>query len=246
MKQEQQQQAQQLYFQTDLSKTEIAGRLGISRRTLHLWIRQNNWEEIKKNGENIPSFLKENCYHVFGTYSTQLLSAGREGQPISVPEVNALYKLSLMINNFKTKGALNESLEAYALLSESIVSKDPQLAKAIQPHIDDCITCHAAQTGARKRSAISRSAPVSEDARREAHLDEEDIREWRSQESKKESTIPPAPAPTGSPENNNALPKAQPQPVPVKVPEKNLRQLLRGTATTGPSKALRPVHTAAA
>ena len=51
MKQEQQQQAQNLYFQTDLSKAEIASMLGISRRTLCYWVPDYNWDHIKKSAQ---------------------------------------------------------------------------------------------------------------------------------------------------------------------------------------------------
>ena len=73
MKTEQQQQAQHLYFQTDLSKSQIAETLGVSRRSLHYWIRQNDWERIKTSGQHIPSFLAENYYALIGGLMDEIL-----------------------------------------------------------------------------------------------------------------------------------------------------------------------------
>ena len=113
MKLEQQQQAQYLYFQTDLSKTEIAQSLHISRSSLHHWIRLNNWERLKKNADHMPSSLAENCYHVFGDLTDSLLSHERIGYPVTAQEANTMYKLVLTINKLKTRNTLNESMEMF-------------------------------------------------------------------------------------------------------------------------------------
>jgi len=238
MKLEQQQQAQRLYFQTDISKTQIAETLGISRRSLHNWIRENNWEQIKKNAEVIPSFLAENCYQILGNLTGHLLSADRLGQPATIQEVNAVYKLTLTISKLKAKNTLNESMETLAWFTESVEAKDPELAQKLQPHLEEYIAAHAKkgtnQYWKSKLSAIEKNTVNTETEERERQLDMEDLMAW-SQPQNTEAATPPV-------TNNLVLPKATAVPaqsVPQNKPNKSIREMLRGTATTGPAKALR-------
>src|SRR4051812_23182116 len=130
MKLDQQQQAQTLYFQTDLSKTQIAEHLGISRRSLHYWIKQNNWERIKQNAQHIPSMLAENCYRLIGGLTEEILSPDRAGKPVTSQEASAIYKLTLTINKLKNRGTVNEHIELFGWFLDDIAARDPKLAQA--------------------------------------------------------------------------------------------------------------------
>src|ERR1022692_1695098 len=111
MKLEQQQQAQQLYFQTDLSKSEIAGLLGISRSSLHSWVRENQWDRIKKSAQNMPSLIAENCYMIMSHLTDSILSETRIMRPVTKQETDSLKSLSTTIKNLKNRSTVNESLE---------------------------------------------------------------------------------------------------------------------------------------
>ena len=248
MKLDQQQQAHRLYFQTDLSKTQIADAVGISRRSLHNWIRDNHWEQIKRNAEVIPSFIAENCYQVLGNLTGHLLSADRLGQPATIQEVNAIYKLTLTINKLKAKNTLNESMETLAWFTESVERKDPELAQKLQPHLDEYITARAAkgttQYWQSKIAAVDKhTQPHTEATDAEMRLDMEDLMAW-SQPENAEPTVPQASSNSAAPKAS-AIPSSQAAPQPGKA-GKSLRDMLRGTATTGPSKVLRQTHSAAA
>lgn len=114
MKQDQQQQAQRLYFQTDLTKTEIADALGISRRSLHYWVKDNQWDRLKKSAEHMPSLLAENCYLIMAKLQEHILSELRTMKPPTPQEINSLHKLTLTIRNLKGRSTLNETLEMSA------------------------------------------------------------------------------------------------------------------------------------
>ncbi len=79
----QQVQAKRLYFQSDLSKTEIAEMLGIPRRTLHYWIREKNWDRIKRSAAHMPFLLAENVYHIISRFTQQLLGEDCVARPIT-------------------------------------------------------------------------------------------------------------------------------------------------------------------
>jgi hypothetical protein len=260
MKLEQQQQAQRLYFQTDLSKTQIADALGISRRSLHYWIRDNNWERLKKNVQHIPVTLAENCYYIMGHLTNSILSEGRADNPVTPQEVNMLYKLTLTINRLKARSTTNESMETLARLTDNINKSDPKLAADLQPHINDYIAVCAgtdANTFIPDRFNSSAHIPEARQNSEEENLDREDLAAWAEEAGDSTRTqhpvtnqpahapvsAPPAPEPAlNSEKEKSELPVQF-----VKPPkfDTDIRKQLRGTATTGPSKNFRR-HTAAA
>lgn len=181
MKLDQQQQAQHLYFQTDLSKSEIANMLGVSRSTLHYWIHQNNWEILKKNADYMPTCLAENCYRILGHLSDSLLSEERNGKPATPQEINSMYKLTITINKLKTRSTLNESMELLKFFTESIEKEDQVLAEMIQPNINKYISSRAAQKPTRYMSEKFNGKgyiPKKEQLDAEAKLDDADLMEW--------------------------------------------------------------------
>jgi Putative ATPase subunit of terminase (gpP-like) len=144
MKLDQLQEAQNLYFQTDLTKSEIAQQLGVSRRTIQYWVAQYDWARQKKNAEQMPTFLAENCYHIISNLQNNILSEDRVGQPVTLPEVNMLYRLTLTVNKLKTRATLNENMEAFLRFSENIEAENPGLAEQIAPYINKYIAAEAA------------------------------------------------------------------------------------------------------
>lgn len=144
MKHEQQQQAQYLFFQTDLSKTEIADQIGISRRSLQYWVKQNNWDRIRQNARHMPSLITEKCYHILSNYADSLLSVERKDNPPTSKEIDSMYKLTLTLNKLKGRASLNESMESIGWLMESINASDPALANQVMPFVSNHISNRAA------------------------------------------------------------------------------------------------------
>ena len=93
MNNEQKIKAKDLYFQTNLTKTQIAESLQISRTALYNWIKTENWERLKFSAEHIPAVLAENCYHILGTLTEHHLYT--EGEEVEHFEESArLYLFS--------------------------------------------------------------------------------------------------------------------------------------------------------
>jgi hypothetical protein len=136
--------AQKLFFQSDLSKTEISEMLGIPRRTLHYWIREKNWDRIKRSSAQMPSLLAENIYHIIARFTQQLLGEDRINRPITHKEADTLHKLTLTIGKLKTRNTLNESMEMFGLFMESVNQKSPEMAQQLVPFVDDYISGRAA------------------------------------------------------------------------------------------------------
>jgi len=144
MKQEQKQQAQHLYFQTDLSKAEIADFLGVSRSTLNTWASDNNWDRVKTSSEHMPSLVAENCYMVLAKLTENILSEYRVMRPITKDESITMRNVATTIKYLKNRSTVNENLEMMACFIDHVNSKDPQKALEVKPLIADYIASRAA------------------------------------------------------------------------------------------------------
>ena len=172
MNNEKQTQARNLFFQSDLSRTEIAQVLGIPRRTLHYWIRQNNWDRQKECADIMPSFLAENCYKVIDRFTQQLLAA----ETITHKDAEALHKFTITVNKLKNRATLNENMEIFGHFMDSVNQKSPEMAQIISPYIEEYI-------GAQSQNNTNKFKPVKkttspEEIARELELDQEDLKAW--------------------------------------------------------------------
>jgi len=188
MKAEQQKQAESLFFQTNLSKTEIAQIIGVSRRTLHYWVQQNNWDRIRESAQVMPTALAGNCYLILARLQDSILSPERADKPVTLQEVNTMHRLTLTIGKLNKRGALNENLELMTYFLEFAHNHDPRMAELLKPVVDEFIRTRAAE--------YSVAAPVSTPPKgspTEAQLDLEDLAAWAEADLNKEPLSQPAP-----------------------------------------------------
>jgi len=136
MNNEKQHQAKNLYFQTDLTKTQIAGLLNVSRRSLHYWIRENNWDRLKRSANHLPAMLAENCYMIINQFTESLISENRVMRPITHLEAETLHKLTLAVRKLKNHSTLNESMEMFAHFMERVNKESPALADQLMPFVN--------------------------------------------------------------------------------------------------------------
>jgi len=140
MKNEQKQQAKHLYFQTDLSKTEIAGRLGINRRTIMLWCQEGNWDRLKQSAQHLPSMVAEKCYYLLDQLASYHLAESGVMSTFTHKDADAINKLASSIKKLKNRSAVNESMEMFNYFLDGVNRKNPELAAEILPYIEDHIS----------------------------------------------------------------------------------------------------------
>ena len=193
MKQNEMAQAERLFFQTNLSKSEIAEFLGVTRRTVHNWVNDNDWGRLKKSGEHMPAFLAENCYFVMAKLQYQILSETSAEKPINISQVNMLSKMASTIKRLNDSNSLNETIQMCAHLLDHIHEQNPVIAKVLQPHIDSYIKTKVKTASGEliklmssHHNNIKAQSPAEGEHRtrqqlideEEARLDEEDMLYW--------------------------------------------------------------------
>ena len=220
MKNEQQQQARHLYFQTDLSKTQIAELLDVDRRTIYQWSVEGNWDRLKMAASNIPSLLVEKCYYLIGHFTDYLLSRPEANGAVSRSEVESIYKLTLSIGKLKKGSTLNENMEAFTWFLESMKRKDPALAQQVMPYMDayinsrkDFSETHFLPEGYTE-DGYKRPRKTTPAQEAEKQADAQDLEALlKYLESLRNEEPKSAPAPAAAPK-----PSAAPQPAPTAAP----------------------------
>jgi DNA-binding XRE family transcriptional regulator len=137
MKSEQHQQAKDLYFQTNLSKTEIANRIGVNRRTIMLWSHQGNWDRLKKSAQHLPSLVAEKCYYLIDHFTSHLLSTHGSMSSLTNKDAETIYRLASSIKKLKNRSTTNESMEMFNFFLEGLKKKKPEMAEELMPLVEE-------------------------------------------------------------------------------------------------------------
>lgn len=185
MKNEQREQAKNLYFQTELSKSQIATLLNISRTTLHTWVVDGNWDRLKNSATHLPALIAEKCYYIIGNYTDHLLSEQRESTPLQKQEADTLYRMVVILNKLKNRSTINESMEMFGFFFDGLKAKAPRLATDLLPHLEEYMSSraavypeHLAPESLNERGRL----PVKEKNYTEEELDQQDLAAWQQEQ----------------------------------------------------------------
>jgi len=139
MKNQEQDKAKELYFQTNMSKTEIAAKLGVNRRTILLWSKQGNWEKLRRSARHLPSIVAEKCYYLIDSYTSQLLQDPSLFR-VDFKDAQTIHLLAASIKKLKNRNTVNESMELFNFFFEGLKKKNPRLAATVLPEIEEYLT----------------------------------------------------------------------------------------------------------
>jgi hypothetical protein len=140
MKQREQDHAKNLYFQTNMSKTEIAEKTGVNRKTILFWARQGNWDALKMSAIHMPSMVAEKCYHLLDQYMSLLLSEANSMSTFTYKDAQTIHLLANTIKKLKNRSAVNESMEMFGFFMDGLSRRNPALAEAVAPEIETYIS----------------------------------------------------------------------------------------------------------
>src|SRR4051812_26605101 len=123
------QQAKEMFFQSGMTKTDIAEKLGVSRRTIYQWSIDGNWENLRQSARSMPTVLAEKCYYLISLLTDQMLRKGELTPVITPAEVNMLSKLTNIVCKLRKGSTVSENMETFTFFLERMGAKDPELAE---------------------------------------------------------------------------------------------------------------------
>ncbi|MES2702481.1 MAG: hypothetical protein V4649_07575 [Bacteroidota bacterium] len=136
MKNEKQHKARDLYIHSALNQVEIAKLLEIDRKTLYLWIRNNQWEKMKIAARQAPSVIKQDIFNHIDAINAKIYS--REDCYPTMQEVEMMRKLIVMSGNIDRQHT-GAYLDAFQDLVAFIHKRDEKLAIEVVGHADDFV-----------------------------------------------------------------------------------------------------------
>ncbi len=130
-----QRQAHDMFFQTELTQQQIADMLDINRKTLYLWIKEGGWKQAKYAAAHAPSVLIEQYYEQLGAINNHIASRIEQPWP-SKEEAVTIRSLTTTIKNIRNgKHTVGESVEVFQHFTDKLRRKDLSLTKEILPHM---------------------------------------------------------------------------------------------------------------
>jgi len=111
IKEQQQAHARNLYFQSDLTRAQLAQQVGVSEKTIYLWAKQGDWQRLRSGSRLMPSMLVEHfCAQV--QELNEAIQSRPPGQRYPTPqEAETQRKLVVTAERIKKKGTQGEYME---------------------------------------------------------------------------------------------------------------------------------------
>ena len=102
--------AQDLFFNTNLSLSAIAKYVGVSRKTIGVWINENNWRQMKTAMTRMPSLIIEDFYAQVQELNYSIRSRMPGGRFATWHEADVLRKLVWCIIKLKQMPSVAEDM----------------------------------------------------------------------------------------------------------------------------------------
>ena len=136
MKTEQQQNARDLYLQTDKTQAEIAEILNVDRKTVYLWCKKGRWEEMKIAARQMPRAILHDIYNHIEQVNKRIRE--REDKCPKMKEIEKLRKLTNMTKLFVNKH-IGSYIEVFEELTHFIAGRDYELCKKVTQYADQYV-----------------------------------------------------------------------------------------------------------
>ena len=132
---QQKEQARRLFFQSKLSRPQIAAIIGVTPRTLFDWIREGDWKSARNTAANAPLLITEHYYNQLNALN-ETIKERRERPYPTKDEADIMRKLSATIKQIKLRHNLAETTEVFTMFSNYLHKAKPEF---MQPMLN-CMT----------------------------------------------------------------------------------------------------------
>lgn len=112
-------QARQLYFQSNLTRAQIAEITGISPRTLFDWIKEGDWLRARANAASAPALIAESYYNQLTVLNKKIAARHDEAYP-TLEESTIIRRLAGTLKTVKPQRNRNEAVELLAEFSRFV------------------------------------------------------------------------------------------------------------------------------
>lgn len=137
---EQQQLARDLYYQENYTQKQIGQIIGVSQKTICMWVKDKKWEYLKNSVDQTPLYMIASINRELAEINNRI--ANRDGRKIPYQEeANLRYKLLSTIKLLQTKQDLGSNMEVLANFVAFLKEQgNTHLAKDVLAAADEYLT----------------------------------------------------------------------------------------------------------
>lgn len=128
--------AHMLYIKTDLSQKEIAEKVGIVEKTMSIWVREGNWQAMKRSLLTSKGEILRKLYDLLEKIGNKL----EEEDSIGDSKIADMYsKYTAAIKNLETETSVSVIIEVAKIFLDWLMTIDPKFALSVGEHLDTFI-----------------------------------------------------------------------------------------------------------
>ena len=121
---------------SDITQKEIAAKVSVSEQTMTKWVKEGEWENLRKSLLTTKSEILRGYYDVLDKIRKKLKEENTIGDS-KLADMNVKYTAA--IKNLETDASLAELIEAGRLFVNDLMEKDPQFALRVLNEYDEFI-----------------------------------------------------------------------------------------------------------
>lgn len=130
--------AKVLFVNDKISQKEIAVRLNVTEKTISKWVKEGDWEKLKKSMLTTKDSQLSMLYDQLDFLNTDILS--REFKIATTKEADVISKITSAIKKLETETSIGETIEIAKQLIQFVRTQDVAFANRLTQYCDVFIT----------------------------------------------------------------------------------------------------------
>jgi DNA-binding XRE family transcriptional regulator len=145
IKEQQQETARDLFFQSDLTRSQIAEQVGVSEKTIYLWTKAGDWRKLKSASRLMPSLIVEHFYSQVQELNDNIRNREPGNRFPTVQEAEIFRKLVLTAERLKKKQTRGEYSEMFQKFMQWLLPQNEEHLKLFTNYASAFLTQSAIQ-----------------------------------------------------------------------------------------------------
>ena len=125
--------ARDLFFQTGKTQKEIANIIGVSEKTIYLWMKDGDWKRLRSASKRMPSMIVENFYSQVQELNEEIRNRGAGKRYPTIQEAEVFRKMVMTIGRIQKGHTQPEYMEMMQKFLSWVMSQDLTLSKTLTP-----------------------------------------------------------------------------------------------------------------
>ena len=121
-----------LFLNHDYTQKEIAEKVGTGPHTIGRWVKEGNWETMRRSLVMTKGEILNSLYQVMETLTISIKESGGG----DVKDADRLIKISSAIKNLETDTSITEMMETAKLFVRWLQTMDMDFAARVMEHFD--------------------------------------------------------------------------------------------------------------